>query len=113
MHYAAMNGHELCVRFLGTRGCPAKSKNSEGSIPRQVAKDEGHKAAMKDCRKAERIEGKQKVRNRFIMKQVARVDHPTNNFPILELSYKFLKGDFSKQMKVLRTQNFKKTLLSF
>ena len=61
MHYAAMNGHELCVRFLGTRGCPAKSKNSEGSIPRQVAKEEGHKAAMKDCRKAERLEGKPKV----------------------------------------------------
>ena len=61
MHYAAMNGHELCVRFLSTRGCPAKSKNSEGAIPRQVAKDEGHKAAMKDCRKAERLEGKQKV----------------------------------------------------
>lgn len=41
-------------------GCNPKLKNREGLLPRQIAKDAGHKAAAKELRKAERQHGKGK-----------------------------------------------------
>lgn len=39
-------------------GCNPKLKNQEGFLPRQIAKDAGHKAAARELRKAERQQGK-------------------------------------------------------
>lgn len=39
-------------------GCNPKHKNQKGFLPRQIAKDAGHKAAAKELRKAERQHGK-------------------------------------------------------
>ncbi|KAM4633768.1 ankyrin repeat and EF-hand domain-containing protein 1 [Polymixia lowei] len=60
LHYAAATGHANCCRFLSQRGCNPKLKNLEGLLPRQIAKESGHKAAAKELRKAERLQGKQK-----------------------------------------------------
>ncbi|XP_010739556.3 ankyrin repeat and EF-hand domain-containing protein 1 [Larimichthys crocea] len=60
LHYAAATGNANCCRFLSQRGCNPKLKNQEGLLPRQIAKDAGHKAAAKDLRKAERQQGKGK-----------------------------------------------------
>ena len=40
--------------FVNT-GCPAGLKNKEGRTPRLLAKDNEHKDAMKECRKAEKL----------------------------------------------------------
>lgn len=39
-------------------GCNPKLKNQEGLLPRQIAKDRGHKAAAKELRKAEKHPGR-------------------------------------------------------
>lgn len=39
-------------------GCNPKLKNEEGLLARQIAKDNGHKAAVKELKKAERLHGK-------------------------------------------------------
>lgn len=39
-------------------GCNPKTKNAEGNQPKAVAKENGHKDAMKESRKAEKIFGK-------------------------------------------------------
>uniref|UniRef100_A0A671Q1K8 Ankyrin repeat and EF-hand domain containing 1a n=1 Tax=Sinocyclocheilus anshuiensis TaxID=1608454 RepID=A0A671Q1K8_9TELE len=39
-------------------GCNPKLKNQEGLLPRQIAKDYGHKATVKELKKAERLHGK-------------------------------------------------------
>lgn len=46
-----------CCAFRS--GCNAKVKNLDGFLPRQIAKDGGHKAAMKELRKAEQQRGKE------------------------------------------------------
>uniref|UniRef100_A0A667YUV7 Ankyrin repeat and EF-hand domain containing 1a n=1 Tax=Myripristis murdjan TaxID=586833 RepID=A0A667YUV7_9TELE len=58
LHYAAVTGHANCCKFLAQRGCNPKLKNQEGLLPRQIAKDAGHKAAAKELRKSERLQGK-------------------------------------------------------
>ncbi|KAM3863875.1 ankyrin repeat and EF-hand domain-containing protein 1-like [Diretmus argenteus] len=58
LHYAAATGNANCCKFLAQRGCNPKLKNLEGLLPRQIAKDSGHKAAAKELRKAERLQGK-------------------------------------------------------
>ena len=39
-------------------GCNPKPKNSDGNQPKAIAKENGHKDAMKECRKGEKIFGK-------------------------------------------------------
>ncbi|CAN9507800.1 unnamed protein product [Ophioblennius macclurei] len=60
LHYAAASGNANCCKFLAQRGCNPKLKNQEGLLPRQIAKDSGHKAAAKELRRAERQHGKGK-----------------------------------------------------
>ncbi|MEQ2204185.1 hypothetical protein XENOCAPTIV_009275 [Xenoophorus captivus] len=60
LHYAAATGHANSCKFLAQRGCNPKLKNKEGLLPRQIAKESGHKAAAKELRKAERQHGKGK-----------------------------------------------------
>ncbi|XP_019713533.1 ankyrin repeat and EF-hand domain-containing protein 1 isoform X1 [Hippocampus comes] len=59
LHFAAATGDINCCKFLAQRGCNAKVKNLDGFLPRQIAKDAGHKAAMKELRKAEQQRGKE------------------------------------------------------
>ncbi|XP_012733563.2 ankyrin repeat and EF-hand domain-containing protein 1 [Fundulus heteroclitus] len=58
LHYAAATGNANSCKFLAQRGCNPKLKNKEGLLPRQIAKDSGHKAAAKELRKAEKQFGK-------------------------------------------------------
>ncbi|KAA0708464.1 Ankyrin repeat and EF-hand domain-containing protein 1 [Triplophysa tibetana] len=58
LHFAASGGYTDCCRFLAQRGCNPKLKNQEGLLPRQIAKDCGHKATAKELMKAERLHGK-------------------------------------------------------
>ncbi|XP_051792545.1 ankyrin repeat and EF-hand domain-containing protein 1a [Acanthochromis polyacanthus] len=58
LHYAAATGSANCCKFLAQRGCNPKLKNQEGLLPRQIAKESGHKAAAKELRKAEKRQGK-------------------------------------------------------
>ncbi|XP_056337113.1 ankyrin repeat and EF-hand domain-containing protein 1a [Danio aesculapii] len=58
LHFAASGGYTDCCRFLAQRGCNPKLKNQEGLLPRQIAKDCGHKATVKELKKAERLHGK-------------------------------------------------------
>ncbi|XP_072552090.1 ankyrin repeat and EF-hand domain containing 1a [Salminus brasiliensis] len=58
LHYAARGGFANCCRFLAQRGCNPKLKNLEGLLPRQIAKDLGHKASLKELKRAERLHGK-------------------------------------------------------
>ncbi|XP_062293763.1 ankyrin repeat and EF-hand domain-containing protein 1a [Scomber scombrus] len=58
LHYAAATGDANCCKFLAQRGCNPKLKNQEGLLPRQIAKDAGHKAAAKELKKAEKQQGK-------------------------------------------------------
>ncbi|KAM9354901.1 ankyrin repeat and EF-hand domain-containing protein 1 [Pholidichthys leucotaenia] len=58
LHYAAATGDTNCCKFLAQRGCNPKMKNQEGLLPRQIAKDCGHKAATKELKKAERQQEK-------------------------------------------------------
>ncbi|XP_048063114.1 ankyrin repeat and EF-hand domain-containing protein 1a [Megalobrama amblycephala] len=58
LHFAASGGYTDCCRFLAQRGCNPKLKNQEGLLPRQIAKDCGHKATVKELKKAERLYGK-------------------------------------------------------
>ncbi|XP_034153463.1 ankyrin repeat and EF-hand domain-containing protein 1 isoform X1 [Esox lucius] len=58
LHLAAAGGFTECCRFLAQRGCKTKLKNMDGLIPSQVAKNKNHNPAMKELKKAERLEGK-------------------------------------------------------
>lgn len=58
MHCAAAKGFGQICKFLGQRGCPSMKKNNEGKLPRIVAKENEHKEAMKECKKAEKAEAK-------------------------------------------------------
>ncbi|XP_052275632.1 ankyrin repeat and EF-hand domain-containing protein 1-like isoform X2 [Dreissena polymorpha] len=58
LHNAAAGGHGMCLKFLAQRGCNPKPKNNEGNTARTIAKDMGHKEAMKEARKAEKTFGK-------------------------------------------------------
>ncbi|KAL4630434.1 ankyrin repeat and EF-hand domain-containing protein 1 [Arapaima gigas] len=55
LHYAARGGFAQCCRFLAQRGCNPKAKNHNGFVPYQTAKDNGHKLAMKELKKAEQL----------------------------------------------------------
>lgn len=55
LHLAAENGHGPICKFLPQRGCLATLKDIDGATARSLAKDAGHKDAMKECRKAEKI----------------------------------------------------------
>ncbi|XP_068564351.1 ankyrin repeat and EF-hand domain containing 1a [Cebidichthys violaceus] len=66
LHYAAATGNANCCKFLAQRGCNPKLKNQEGLLPRQIAKEAGHKAAVKELRKAERQRGKGNKSNSVI-----------------------------------------------
>jgi hypothetical protein len=39
-------------------GCPSTLKNNEGKLARIIAKENEHKEAMKECKKAEKTEAK-------------------------------------------------------
>ncbi|XP_021322982.2 ankyrin repeat and EF-hand domain-containing protein 1 isoform X2 [Danio rerio] len=54
LHFAAAGGFNECCRFLSQRGCNPKLRNLEGQLPSQVAKSNGHKAALKELKKAEK-----------------------------------------------------------
>uniref|UniRef100_A0ABM5GNX7 Ankyrin repeat and EF-hand domain-containing protein 1 n=1 Tax=Pogona vitticeps TaxID=103695 RepID=A0ABM5GNX7_9SAUR len=54
LHYAAAGGFAECCRFIGQRGCNPIWKNLEKKTARQVAKDSGSKASVKEIRKIER-----------------------------------------------------------
>ncbi|KAK3748047.1 hypothetical protein RRG08_029899 [Elysia crispata] len=58
IHYAAQKGHAMCIKFLSQRGCNPKPKNNAGNTPKVIAKDQGHKEAGKEIRKAEKTFGK-------------------------------------------------------
>ncbi|XP_036398081.1 ankyrin repeat and EF-hand domain-containing protein 1 [Megalops cyprinoides] len=58
LHYAAAGGFADCCRFLAQRGCNPKLKNAEGLVARQIAKNCGHKAALKELKKAETLQSK-------------------------------------------------------
>ncbi|XP_006625836.2 ankyrin repeat and EF-hand domain-containing protein 1 [Lepisosteus oculatus] len=58
LHHAAKGGFTDCCKFLSQRGCNPKLKNLEGLTPRLLAKEYGHKAAMKELRKAESLHAK-------------------------------------------------------
>ncbi|XP_061126287.1 ankyrin repeat and EF-hand domain-containing protein 1a isoform X1 [Syngnathus typhle] len=58
LHLAAATGNVNCCRFLFQRGCIGKIKNLNGLLPRQIAKDAGHKAAVKELKKAEKVKPK-------------------------------------------------------
>ncbi|XP_043962702.1 ankyrin repeat and EF-hand domain-containing protein 1a isoform X1 [Gambusia affinis] len=60
LHYAAAAGNAPSCKFLAQRGCNPKVKNKEGLLARQIAKDCGLKAAIKELKKAERAFGKSK-----------------------------------------------------
>ncbi|XP_066498935.1 ankyrin repeat and EF-hand domain-containing protein 1 [Hoplias malabaricus] len=55
LHFAAAGGFTECCRFLAQRGCNPKLKNVKGLVPRQIAKEKGHKAALKELKKAEKL----------------------------------------------------------
>lgn len=58
LHYAAKGGFGPICKFLAQRGCPSTLKNKEGKTPRLLAKDNDHKEALKECRKAEKQSAK-------------------------------------------------------
>ncbi|XP_067337201.1 ankyrin repeat and EF-hand domain-containing protein 1a isoform X2 [Channa argus] len=58
LHYAAATGNAICCKFLAQRGCNPKLKNCDGLLPRQIAKDAGHKAAALELKKAEKLNRK-------------------------------------------------------
>ncbi|KAL0969380.1 hypothetical protein UPYG_G00226300 [Umbra pygmaea] len=58
LHFAAAGGFTECCRFLFQRGCRSKIKNADGLIPSQIAKNNSQKPAIKELKKAERMEGK-------------------------------------------------------
>ena len=47
--------YNTCCENLG---CPSMLKNKEGKTPRLLAKDNEHKDALKECRKAEKQSAK-------------------------------------------------------
>ncbi|XP_028826678.1 ankyrin repeat and EF-hand domain-containing protein 1 isoform X1 [Denticeps clupeoides] len=58
LHFAAAGGFSECCRFIFQRGCDPKLKNLNGKLPRQIAKDKGHHATLKELKKAERLHAK-------------------------------------------------------
>lgn len=57
LHVVAQKGNATVCTFLGQRGCPANLKNKKGHTPRALAKNNGHKLAIKACKKAEKNKG--------------------------------------------------------
>ncbi|XP_076004791.1 ankyrin repeat and EF-hand domain-containing protein 1-like [Genypterus blacodes] len=58
LHYAAAIGNANCCKFLAQRGCNSKLKNRKDLLPRLIAKEAGNKQAMKELKKAEKLQGK-------------------------------------------------------
>ncbi|XP_027015733.2 ankyrin repeat and EF-hand domain-containing protein 1-like [Tachysurus fulvidraco] len=52
LHAAAAAGHAECCRFLFQRGCKM-TKNKQDLLPSQIAKNNGHKAALRVLKDAE------------------------------------------------------------
>jgi len=57
MHLAADKGYGAVCKYLGQRGCLATAKNADGKLARVIAKDNEHKEALKECKKAEKNKG--------------------------------------------------------
>ncbi|KAL8611118.1 hypothetical protein ACOMHN_064408 [Nucella lapillus] len=57
IHMAALGGHAMCCKFLAQRGCNPKAKNHNDLTGRMIAKDDGHKEATKELKKAEKAFG--------------------------------------------------------
>lgn len=55
LHFAADNGFGLICRYLGQRGANPTQKNTDGFIPRLLAKEKSHKEALKEMKKAEKL----------------------------------------------------------
>lgn len=59
MIYEIHHNIQYCRRcWIVTAGCPSTLKNKEGKTPRLLAKDNDHKEALKECRKAEKQSAK-------------------------------------------------------
>ncbi|XP_022108549.1 ankyrin repeat and EF-hand domain-containing protein 1-like isoform X2 [Acanthaster planci] len=58
IHYTAEGGFANCLKYLSQRGCKANTKNDDGLLPKVIAKNNGFKDVMKECRKAERLSKK-------------------------------------------------------
>lgn len=61
--HLARRSHKVSVdgtsdRYCIYAGCPSMLKNKEGKTPRLLAKDNEHKDALKECRKAEKQSAK-------------------------------------------------------
>ncbi len=54
IHLAAASNAGNCCRFLATRGCNPKAKNTEGETPKSIAKENKAKDASKNIRKGEK-----------------------------------------------------------
>ncbi|KAJ3606225.1 hypothetical protein NHX12_025745, partial [Muraenolepis orangiensis] len=62
LHYAAAIGDAHCCKFLAQRGCNPKVKNTDGLLPRQIAKEAGYQAASRLLLRAEGLVGKSGIR---------------------------------------------------
>ncbi|KAJ8045832.1 Ankyrin repeat and EF-hand domain-containing protein 1 [Holothuria leucospilota] len=58
LHYGAEGGFAECCRYLGQRGCKANVKNEDGLLPKAIAKNNGFKDVLKECKKAEKLSKK-------------------------------------------------------
>ena len=56
--YVLCFGSELWVINFSFSGCNPKTKNNEGNVPKVIAKEEGNKEALKECKKVEKSFGK-------------------------------------------------------
>ena len=66
-----MMKHDYILTFcMNCTGCNPKPKNNEGNTARSIAKDEGHKEAMKELRKAEKTFGKVKNMSELMFSSV-------------------------------------------
>ena len=56
--YKCFNLHCALLSLSKPLGCPSTLKNKEGKLARVIAKENDHKDAMKECKKAEKAEAK-------------------------------------------------------
>ena len=57
LYYGSINQEHDCMHAF-CLGCNPKAKNNDGLTARLIAKEEGHKPATKELRKAEKTFGK-------------------------------------------------------
>ncbi|KAK1793099.1 hypothetical protein P4O66_011502 [Electrophorus voltai] len=58
VNHVAPDGEGCSTLGSGDTGCNPKLKNLDGLVPRQLAKDNGHRAALKELKKAEHLHTK-------------------------------------------------------